>query len=367
MMRATEAAAGPLRLLVAAPNWLGDVVMTSPLLDVLADARDAAERPPQIVLAIRRRWSRLYADDPRVSEIIPVARSGRHGGLSGLWRLGRDWRQTRCTGVVLGPPSLRSGLAARLAGVRHRVGYRSDGRGFLLTLGLPRAPRGERHHADELAELGRALAAATGLRPGPRPAARVILPGCVSIPARTTAGPAVWIFAPGATYGEAKVWPLRHAAGFVERAVRDAGRRVVVLGDAQAGQAAADLARESGVPHRHELAGEAGIVDLAGRTDLAEAVAVLKTAEAFVGNDSGLMHLAAALGVPTVGVFGSSNPDWTAPRGPWTTTVAAEGFPCRPCYRRRCDQPVFCLDEVPASQVLTALNGLLERRRAAER
>lgn len=367
MARTTEATAQPVRLLVAAPNWLGDVVMTSPLLDTLADARDAAGRPPHLVLSVRRRWSALFRDDPRVGEILPVERGGRHRGPAGIWRLARDWRRARCAGVALGPPSLRVGLAACLGGLRQRVGYRTDGRGFLLNRGLPCARRGADHHETELTQLGRVLMENTGLTPGDRPADRQLLPGCAGVPARSTDGPPVWVFAPGATYGEAKVWPLRHAAAFVGEAVRRRERRIVVLGDIQAAAAAADLAREAGVPCRQEMAGGAAVVDLAGRTDLLEAVAVLKAAEAFVGNDSGLMHLAAALGVPTVGVFGSSNPDWTAPRGPWTDTVAAEGFPCRPCYLRECDQPVFCLDEIPSARVMSALTALLERRRAAER
>jgi heptosyltransferase-2 len=349
---------------VVAPNWLGDVVMGSALLDVLAGARGPAGEPVEIVLAIRRRWAPLFARDPRVAAVLPVERTGRHRGLTGIWRLGRDWRRSRCRGVVLGPPSLRVALAARLAALPERVGRRSDGRGFLLNRGLPVLPRGERHHADELADLGRELLAAVGADAAPEPAAARPLPGCAATPARTTAGPGLWVFAPDATYGEAKVWPSRHAAAFLRAAVLDEGRRVALLGDAAATAAAVRLAAAAGLPRRTDLAGEAGLVDLTGRTDVAEAVAVLKAAEGFVGSDSGLMHLAAALEVPTVGVFGSSNPDWTGPRGPWTAVVAAEGFPCRPCYLRRCDQPVFCLEEVPATRVLAALKGLLELRDA---
>ncbi|MCP4571987.1 MAG: lipopolysaccharide heptosyltransferase II [bacterium] len=361
MTRATDPAAAAVRLLVAAPNWLGDAVMTSPLLDLLAGARDHRDRPPTVILAIRRRWAPLFKDDPRVAEILPMARTGRHRGVAGLWRLAADWRRARCAGVVLGPPSLRMGLVARLAGLRHRAGYRTDGRGVLLNHGLAVPRRGEWHHADELTELGRTLLAAVDLSVPGMPLVPDILPGCAQVAPFLAAGPPVWILAPGATYGEAKVWPLGPAAAFVAEAVRTAGRRVVVLGDAQAAAVTRDLTRESGVPCREEMAGGAGLVDLAGKTNLMEAVSFLKGAEAFVGNDSGLMHLAGALGVPTVGIFGSSNPDWTAPRGPRTAVVAADGFPCRPCYLRRCDQPVFCLDQVPASRVMSILMDLLDR------
>lgn len=366
MRRKPDPAAAPVRLLVAAPNWLGDVVMSSLLMDELAGVRTPDGREVEVVLAVRRRWAPLFNEDPRISELVPVERTGRHRGLAGIWRLAEDWRRSRCAGIVLGPPSLRFALAAKLAGIRHRVGQRSDGRAPLLTRRLPVAPRGERHHAEELVELGCELLAAVGLEPAPPRTGGDILPGCGAIPARVTPGPGLWVLAPGATYGTAKAWPLRHGAAFLSEAVNARGRRVALLGDAAASAAAEQLARTAGMPLRRELAGDAGLVDLTGRTDLAAAVGVLKAAEGFVGNDSGLMHLSAALGVPTVGVFGSSNPDWTAPRGPRTAVVVAEGFACRPCYLRRCDQPVFCLDEVPASRVLEALDALVAARRAEE-
>jgi heptosyltransferase-2 len=108
------------------------------------------------------------------------------------------------------------------------------------------------------------------------------------------------------------------------------------------------------------------LLDLTGRTDLARAVAVLKASAAFIGNDSGLMHLAAALGRPTIGVFGSSNPDWTAPRGPKTRAVVPEGFSCRPCYRKTCNQPEFCLDTVTGEHVFAAVSELVGDTRARE-
>ena len=121
---------------------------------------------------------------------------------------------------------------------------------------------------------------------------------------------------------------------------------------------AAAMRKLSQVPWRSELPGGAAIVDLVGTTDLGVAVGVLKAARVFVGNDSGLMHVAAALGLVTVGIFGSSNPDWTSPRGRLTGTVVADGFECRPCYRRRCNQAEFCLDQVTADAVLAKVTEL---------
>ena len=350
-------------ILVLAPNWLGDVVMMSPLVSRLAAARDRDGRRPLIRLAVRRRWSALYAGDSRVDAVVPVERTGRHAGVAGILRLGRDLRAVAADAVVVGPPSLRAGLVARLAGIPVRVGYRQDGRGWLLTRRLRRAPRGTAHHSRELLDLGEAALAACGLvrdEAGERQWS--LLPAWgPDRAARLGAGPPLWILAPGSTYGDAKVWPRERAAAFLLRAVKDRGRRLALVGDGSAGPFAAWLRRETGLPWRDNLAGPAGVVDLVGRTSLAELASVLLAAEVFVGNDSGVMHLAGALGVPTVGLFGSTNPDWTAPLGPATRVLAADGFPCRPCYRRTCNQDRFCLDTLGADAVLAAVAAVTGR------
>jgi heptosyltransferase-2 len=171
--------------------------------------------------------------------------------------------------------------------------------------------------------------------------------------------------APGTTYGEAKTWPVDRVAGFLALAARD--HRVVLVGDAQARSFTAELAAVSEPEWGPAGAAGARVIDLCGDTDLAGAVGVLKASRGFVGNDSGLMHLAGALGVPTVGIFGSSNPAWTAPGGSWTATVAADGYACRPCYRRSCNQPRFCLRDVHPAEVFEVLTDLMDRAGAAGR
>ena len=344
------------RLLVLAPNWLGDAVMLSPLLSLLDAARDPQGRRPHLTLAVRRRWLPLFRTDPRCDHLVPVSRSGSHGGLTGMVRLGRDLRALQPDALVLGPPSLRAALVAVLSGARIRVGYRGDGRTVLLSHALTRPVRGSRHHVDELLDLGRATVAACGLTMTDAGETGAILPGCADIPAATCdPGPEVWVLAPGTTYGEAKTWPVSRVAEFLDAAVSTEGVRVVLLGDASARTFVDEVATVVRAPWRTRIPGEAGVIDLVGTTGLDEAVAVLKAARAFVGNDSGLMHLAGALGLATVGIFGSSSPDWTSPLGPRTRTLVAEGFDCRPCYLRRCNQTAFCLDTIGAADVLAAV------------
>ncbi len=349
------------RVLVLAPNWLGDAVMTTPLLTWLAAVAHAGDAPPLAVhLAVRRAWAPLFTRDNRLAGIHVIERQGRHRGVLGLIRMAHMLRQGNFDAVILGPPSLRAGLAAGLAGIPRRIGYRSDGRTLLLTDGLPVAARGSVHYSAELVELGKRALSVFGLAAGSAAIPEPRLPGLDVIPARTFApGPPVLALAPGTTYGEAKTWPLERVAEFVALAAGGGRRRVLLLGDGGATAFAEALQARSALRWGPGNEPSSQVIDMTGRTDLLDAVGLLKGCQAFVGNDSGLMHLAAALGTPSVGIFGSSNPEWTAPRGRSTAWLAADGFDCRPCYRPTCNQAQFCLETIGAASVLTAVDDLL--------
>ncbi len=348
------------RLLVVAPNWLGDLIMATPALDRLAEARAAGWSP---VLSLPARWAPLFAGDSRCDALLPWDRQGRHAGILGVPRLAALWRGARAEAVVLMPPSLRVALAARLAGIPLRAGHATDGRRALLSHPLPRPPRGSRHFSREMLDLAEAaLAAVGGAAAGESAAPRhPSLPVCARVAPdpRLAGGPPVWALGVGTTFGDAKSWPPGRLAAFAARAVGEEGVRVLLLGE-PAGRAAADAARAAGgAPWRETPEGGPGVVDLVGRTSLLDAVALLRGCALYVGNDSGLMHLAAALGTPTLGLFGSTSPAWTAPRGPRAACVVAEGFACSPCYLRRCPQPLFCLETVTPGQVLERARALL--------
>ena len=352
---------GRLPIFLFFPNWLGDAVMATGLLALLhAHRRLQDGRNLHLTVGVRPAWAPLFRDDPRIDELLLIERNGRHRGRRGLLRLGQDLRRNRFAATVLGPPSLRAALAAVLGGIPLRVGYRGDGRGVLLNVPVNPLPRGRRHHARELVELGVVLLARLGRRVDPLALPRgSSLPGCRGLtPHPCSPDVPRFILAPGATYGLAKNWPLERVAEFVRLAL-DSGGEVVALGDQQADGFVKDLAAALGVKARDSADGRQGLVNLAGRTSLTEAVSLIKSARSFVGNDSGLMHLAAALEVPTIGVFGSSNPDWTAPLGARTRAVVAQGFPCRPCYRKTCNQETFCLDTITGLQVWQEMTELL--------
>lgn len=354
------------RVVFVAPNWLGDAVMAAPALTALRRAEASDDRPWRVIWAGRGAWAPLFADDPRIDSLIEIQRPGRHAGPFGAVRLGRRLHRAEPDAILLGPPSLRMGAAAALSGAPLRVGYASDGRGLLLNLPLRPRIRGSMHYTREMLELVSRLAVHWGL-PDPAPgagdprhppafAAGDYLPGTSAWPVREETGPPLWAVSPGTTFGPAKNWPTGHFAEFLVAAVTGRGHRVVLLGDAASAPIVAELADRSGLPTRTRLGGEPGLIDLTGRTGLRELVGVLRGAEAFVGNDSGLMHLAGALGTPTVGIFGSSNPDWTAPAGRYTDFVQARGFACSPCYRPVCTQAEFCLETVRPAEVLARVD-----------
>ena len=279
-------------------------------------------------------------------------------------------RRGRFEAVILGPPSLRAGLAAWLARVSSRVGYRTDGRSALLTVGLDPLTRGRQHYCREMVGLGSAWLESLGSRLSESGQGECIpsLPGLASLPpAQVGDGPAVWAVAPGTTYGEAKTWPLTRLGDFLELAIREEGVRIVLLGDDSARTFTGGLQQRFPKQWSTEPKDGAPVVDLTGRTDLPAAARMLKASAAFIGNDSGLMHLAAALDRPTLGIFGSSNPDWTAPRGRHSRAIFPEGFSCRPCYRKTCNQNDFCLDFLSGETVLDAVRELVGgARRAGE-
>lgn len=357
----------PYRVLLILPNWLGDAVMATGLLGLLHQAKHTVDGPHlHLTLGVRRAWLPLFESDPRIDDLLVIERKGRHGGWQGFMPLVRDMAEGKFQAVVLGPPSLRVAAASLLAGIPLRTGYRSDGRGALLNGGLPAKPRGEIHYFQEMLNLGQKLLIELGLSDAPlKLPSTTSLPGCQEMPAEAS-NPNYprWILAPGATYGLAKTWPLEPAVQF-SRLALDKNVELVLLGDAGASGFAQDLGRKLDVQPRGQLQGTPGLTNLTGKTTLPQVVGIMKSSQAFVGNDSGLMHLAGALELPTLGIFGSSNTRWTSPVGPVTCAVAAQGFECQPCYRKTCNQPQFCLDTIDGQQVFKRLNELLTQASAS--
>jgi heptosyltransferase-2 len=246
------------------------------------------------------------------------------------------------------PPSFAAALIALSSGARRRVGYRFEGRSFLLTDSLPTS----RYRTGHLsaAYLG-LLEHVTGIREADLPLPAVTPPAGWRETAHGLTGERDYIvLAPGATYGSSKVWPIDRFGSLARRLADQTGWTIVVVGAAGERSVGSRILAEAGI------AGE----NLAGATTLGELISILRGARITIGNDSGPVHLAAALGRPTVAVFGPTSIEWTAPRGVAVRIVRGEAA-CSPCFKRECPAGTLeCLLMVDVDEVYHAAARLIE-------
>jgi heptosyltransferase-2 len=376
---------------VFAPNWLGDAVMAVPSVDAIR------RRYPSAVLAMaaREHLAPLYEMVPGVDEVVRLERPGRFGGWFAALRDARRLRAARFDVALLLPNSFRTAWIARRAGIAERWGYASDRRTTLLTRAVPRVRGG--HQVEYYQRLLDGLGIPTesevrspksevdiGHRTsdiGRRdlPCVRIDVPDAERAWARQLLaargcqpGDVLVGMAPGAAYGSAKQWPPERYAelafelantaidrrGTPCRAPTRVLRTVLVgsAGDRAACDAVAQMvaARSAGMTHGSPLP-----INLAGATSLPQLAAVVAECRSFVSNDSGAMHVAAAVGVPVVAIFGSTNELETWPL-PWRPgpegrhAIVTTDVACRPCMLREC--PIEghpCMTGIDAARVKT--------------
>lgn len=321
--------------LVIAPQWIGDAVMTEPLL------RRLHARGERLTVGALPWVAPVYSAMPQVDAVIEFP--FRHGGLQLKARraLGRALQGRFDTAYVL-PNSLKSALLPLLAGIPRRVGYLGEARVGLLTHRL-KNPKDK----PPMVAFYSALSGEAGVE-GDRP--RLALPPAQVEQVLHQQGlprGGYVVMAPGAEYGPAKRWP--HFGGLAARL----DRPVVLLGSAKEAQLCEEIAAQAPARCRN----------LAGKTSLLEAFALIAGAGHVVSNDSGLMHVAAAFGVPQVALFGSSSPLHTPPLNERANVVWLKQDPgylppldCSPCFQRECPLGHFrCLDDVSPERILALL------------
>lgn len=280
------------------PNWIGDLLLALSVISGIPD-----ERRSQTTLLIPEKMGELVG----VLSDLPQITYARGDG-DDRRRTVEAVRAGRFDEIYLLPYSFSSAWFAFRTAIPLRRGLSHEMRGFLLSERLPWRLRDKsRHITHEYAEI-----LDTPFR-NPEEWSGVSVS-----PDEKYAGSIV--YCPGAAYGLAKKWPH-----FPVLARLQEHERIVVLGTAADGDAAREIAREA--PGR--------VVDLTGRTSLVEASAIMAGARAVVSNDSGLMHLAGYIGVPVVGLFGSTSPAWTRPLGR-RSVVLQVPEPCAPCFQRTC-------------------------------
>lgn len=341
----------PDRILVLAPNWLGDAVMALPALQSIRAFAPGA----QLIVAARPSVAALYPMVGGVDAVVPL--DARRGAA-----VLRHWKddaqrlaEAHADLAVLFPNSFLSAWITAKAGVPERWGYATDGRGPWLTRRIPKPPSTV-HQADYYL----AIATGAGVPAAPRVAHVRVTPEAQAAAAALVGGAVsrtgYLTFAPGAAYGFAKQWPPERFAELALLAWRQRGLSTVLVGaaaDAPAGRAVRDAL--------HRLPGGPSVPldDLIARTDLAALAAVFAASRAVVANDSGAMHLAAAVGVPLVAIFGPTRDRQTAPLTPGPEApparLAIHPVWCRPCMLRECPLGHACMRGVSAAQVFSLL------------
>ncbi len=342
------------RIVILSPNWLGDAVMALP---AVADIRRhfAGHR---IAVAARRSIAPLFSMVDDVDEVVELPGRGGFGALTG-WRA--DSAVLAGGGfatAVLFPNSFAAALAVSRAQITERWGFRTDWRQRLLTRAVPKAS-GALHQAAYYQALTAGLGMIAGplharvqvegRRGGDAPAARAR-----ELLEKSTINPdqPFVVFAAGAAYGRAKQW-LPERFSELARLLVDRGWPVVLVGTKSDASVCDEVARGG----RARASAASKIVSLAGQTDLPTLAGVLSFSRAVVSNDSGVMHLAGALGVKVVAIFGATNENRTAPLVPSPESPAAavvtHAVFCRPCLLRECPIDHRCMRGVTANMVLS--------------
>jgi len=365
----------PRRILVRGVNWLGDAVMTTPALMRLREKFPAAH----VALLTPEGLRDLWRHHPAVNETIAVREE------EGVLAVSRKLRAGNFDVALVLPNSPRAALEMWLAKIPCRIGHARSWRNLFLTLALPYRPGHRRMRKRSTAEIRRLiaaspgtasdaspklqdwashqlheylhLAAALGAKPEPLPPQLFVSADEVEVADGKfgLAGATRPIFGlnPGAEYGPAKRWPAGSFIAAARQIQERTGCRWVILGGKGDAELASGIA--AGVAaHSPSLI---SCVNLAGRTSLRELMAVLKLCRVLLTNDTGPMHVAAALGTPVVVPFGSTSPELTGPGLPGDARhrLLKSAAPCAPCFLRECPIDFRCMTGIAVKRVVEAV------------
>lgn len=332
-----------MKILIVAPSWIGDMVAAQPLF-----MRLARYHPDAVIDVFAPPWvAAVLAAMPEINGRV-IENRFAHGQLNlrGRWRIARELHASRYDACYVLPNSLKSALIPFFAGIPLRVGFTGESRYGLInvrhTLNTQITPL----QVERYAILAEAPAA-----PFPRPLPDPKLVWDAGLCHSTlqslglNAEPKPVVFCPGAEFGPAKRWPSRHFAALAS-ALGAQGIPVWLLGSGKDAPVGEEIAQLS----------QGAALNLCGKTNLAQAVNLLGLARHVVTNDSGLMHVAAALGTPLTALFGSSSPGYTPPLSPRASVISL-GLPCSPCFKRECPLGhLDCLEKIMPERVLETVS-----------
>ena len=341
-------------ILIIAPNWIGDAVMTQPLLANLKE-----QYPDSNIDVLASTWvAPIYRACSEVHEVIEAKLEHKQLQWGLRKQLAKMLAAKKYQSCFVLPNSLKSALIPWLANIPFRVGYRGELRFGLINLALDnpskinRPPMVEHYLGlSNLLSEERASPSITNSTPqlNVSAAAKKSVETKLSIAKIDPAH--IYVICPGAEYGPTKRWPANYFAELAQKLVNDnPNNRIILLG----GKGDHELAHEIS----SQLKQNDAIHNWCGNTSLDEAIALIGMSKAVISNDSGLMHVAAALKTPQVAIFGSSDPAHTPPLSDKAKVIWLN-LPCSPCHKRVCPLGhLKCLNDILPEQVFATLNTL---------
>ncbi len=340
-----------MKILIRATNWVGDAIMALPAL------RAVRERFPdaQIAVVARPYVADIYRDQQVCDRLIAYDSRGEHASFSGRERLAGELRKQKFDVALLLQNAFDAAWLAWRAGIPQRIGYARDGRSVLLTKAVPVPKTGEipEHEQFYYLELLRragwvdSLSGESSISLKLPSQSKLRAGECLLAAGSRPKALRVAIGA-GASYGSAKCWPPERFAAVADRLIDEFDADVVLFGTPAEKAVSSAIA---GAMRRRPI-------DLTGTTTIADLPALLSQCQLFLGNDSGAMHVAAAVGLPVVAVFGPTDPYGTAPITPRCTIVREKPY-CSPCFLRRCPTDHRCMTRVTPDAVEAAARSWL--------
>jgi heptosyltransferase-2 len=335
------------RVLVKEVNWLGDLVISLPALRAIR----AAFATSTLTVLVKRELAGFFDGMTWIDEVMPytVARGVR--GIADRIQIINRIRARNFDLAILFPNSFEAALWATIGGAPRRAGFSTDYRGALLThKAQPAVDAMSGHQRDYWLAMIRdtvgvqPITGAAEMKLEVGGAHREKMRAWLEANRKSPGAPLIAI-APAAAYGPAKEWPLVRYAALIDMLYERAGAECVLVGAPSERQLCAQVAATT----------RCDAIVAAGQTNIGELIALLSLCDGFAGNDSGAMHLAAAIGIPTVGIFGSTNPARTGPSGE-RACVIYHPIECSPCLERICRFGHYnCLREIAPAEVAQKL------------
>ena len=335
-----------MKILIRATNWVGDAIMALPALLAVRDRFPSAE----IGVVGRPYVLDIYREQGIADELIAYDSAGEHRGFSGREKLVAQLHKKKYDAALLLQNAFDAAWLAWRAKIPERIGYARDGRSILLTKAIPVPKTGEipAHEKFYYLEL---LRRAGWMETLPSvdwielkvPREKSEKAEAFLTSAGVSSGAIRIAVGAGASYGSAKCWPPERFAEALNGLAGERDADVILFGTT--GEAAVSEAIVAGLKKKP--------VNLTGKTAIADLPAMLSRCNLFLGNDSGAMHVAGAVGLPIVAVFGPTDPHGTVPVTPRCTVVQEKSY-CSPCFLRRCPTDHRCMKAVTPEKVISA-------------